>query len=270
MSSAVDALANLPGTVVVWSGTQVAFAVVFHRPGDSSDEFLKSASGGKIGNAPTIVSLDTTQQPVTIYFDFEGAWASLFGLGRAKSYPRKLPRARQGYTTNEISRPAVPTRIAELVKSPFAAEEKSIPPHLIGPSVVPWSQRRSLRRGEVEWRVFPNLSRLHLLRFRDLNFSYVLFVVGKLRQASGLPDLFHDLVSVCGVSPFLVAGNESSVLLAGLATGLESTKDTSSAVVPQRHVLQAVTNHITNVELFREPLSSLRIPVSHRYDRLVS
>jgi hypothetical protein len=34
-------------------------------------------------------------------------------------------------------------------------------------------------------------------------------------------------------------------------------------------VLPTIGNHITNIELFREPLSSLRIHLSHRYDRLV-
>jgi hypothetical protein len=267
--SVADALAENPGTVLVWSGHQVVLGVVFHRSAASSEEFLHSVAQGELGNASAVVTVELSEQPVTAYFDFEGAWASLCGFTGTRYYPRKLPLTEHRYTAPENQKSAIPSRIAELLKLPFVAEKESVAPHLIGPSMAPWSQRRSLRRGDVEWRVFPTLSHLHMPRFRGLHFSHVLFVVGKLREATSSTDLFRDLVSTCGVNPFLVAGDENSVLMAGLAIGREVRKDSQDVVPPQRHVLPTIGSHIANIELFREPLSSLREHVSHRYDRLI-
>jgi hypothetical protein len=269
MSSVTDELADLPGTVVLWSGHQVVFAVVFHRSIESSSEFVRKVSDGKLGNVSSMVSVDVTQQPILAYFDIEGSWSSLCGFKGTRYYPRKLPPVQLRHDVLESPGSTMPSRITKLLGLPFSAEKESVPSHLVGPTLVPWSQRRCLRRGEVEWRVFPSMTHLHLLRFRGLNFSNVLFIVGKLKQAGGMPDLFRDLASKCGVNPFLAAGDDSSVIIAGVSISQELTKDPSAVVFPRRHVIPTIGNHITNIELFREPLTSLRVHLSHRYDRLV-
>jgi hypothetical protein len=141
----------------------------------------------------------------------------------------------------------------------------------MGPCSVPWSQKRCLRRGEVEWRVYPNMSNLHLLEYRGLRIHDVFFVCGKPKDPEKLQELFHDLVNadVCNAKPFLLAGDDSSVLMAGLGIDLGAVKDAPPDIMPRGNILRTMTSHLTDIEVFREPLASLRTHVAHRYDRLV-
>jgi hypothetical protein len=271
-----EEVAAIPGAVGVWSGVQVVLAVVFHDSVEASNSFLKNMASGRMGIPYTVISVDTYSQQalmsqVPVYFDFEGAWTHFCGFNSSKMYPRPLPGPSSGFNSDRAPPARTPPPIASLIERPFSQEQESRPPHLVGPSSVPWSQKRCLRKGEVEWRTFPSFSQLYLLEYNGLRIHDVLFVTGRLKDPGGLQELFQDLVrtDVCNAKPFLLAGDEKSVLMAGLGIEIESVRGSAPDVIPRRNILQTMTSHLESIEVCREPVALLKTHVAHRYDRLL-
>jgi hypothetical protein len=264
----VESLAKVPGTVELWSGTQIVFAVIFHDSVTASESFQRKAINGDFGNVLSLIQIVTAEHPtplsrVPVYFDFEGAWIRYCGSAATRSYPCPLPFPHNGSGSREDSQKAVPSSIASLLTRHF-----SRPSHLIGPSSMPRSQMKSLRLGKVEWRVFLSLSHLNTLKYRGMTFQDVVFIAGKLRKPGGLSEFFPDLVN-CNVRPFLLASDDNSVLMANLGIGLGAVDYVPIDAQPRQSVIQTIARHVKDIELIREPLAPLRMPVAHQYDRLV-
>jgi len=267
--SVTETLASTPGTVEAWSGTQSVFAVVFHESDAASDAFLKQVNEGKLGNPLAIVNVDTGQEQsstpqVPVYFDFEGAWVRYCSLPATRRYPCALPAPRGTSSGREDCQKTVPAPVASLLTRHF-----SRPSHLIGPASIPRSQRRSLEQGKVEWRVYLGISSLVNLKYRGLGFQDLVFVTGRPKDGTGLANLLPDLLAGCNIRPFLLAGDENSVLLATFGIGLKSVGEAPSDVRPRKSVIDTIASHLKQIEIIREPLVSLRMNVAHRYDLLL-
>ena len=268
-ASVVDTLTKVPGTVELWSGTQVVLAVIFHESVEEGESFLRMITTGEVGNPLSVIQVDTADcrgpvSNVPVYFDFEGAWVRYCGSTATKSYPCPLLHPNNGSTAHDEPQKKVPLSIASLLTRHFGR-----PSHLSGPSSVPRSQKRNLRQGRVEWRVFLGLSHLNNKKYRGMTFQDVVFLTGKLRKSGGLAELLADLAG-SNVRPFLLASDDNSVLMANLGIGLGAVDYAPVDAQPRQPVIQLIARHLKNIELIREPLAPLRMPIEHRYDRLVS
>jgi hypothetical protein len=268
-NSVLDQLSKLPGTVEAWAGTQVVFSVVFHDSVGSSELLLKRINEGKLGNPRAVVSVDTgktmaSESQVPVYFDFEGAWVRFCGLSATRRYPCPLPPPHPATSARDDATKQVSPSVASLLTRHFTR-----PSHLMGPSSIPRSQRKSLQLGKVEWRVFLDFSRLRMLEYRGLSFHDLIFVTGTMRKPNGLAELLPDLLAGCNVRPLLLAGDDASVLMIGLGIGLGATRYAPPDLQPSRSVVQTMAHHAKDIDVIREPLISFRTPVAHRYDLLV-
>jgi hypothetical protein len=263
-STVFETLSKIPGTVEAWAGTQVAFAVIFHKSVEASDSFLGKISSGELGDPRAIISADTAKQQVPVYFDFEGTWARYCGSSATKRYPCPLPPPRQESSTRGDPSRGSSSSIASLLTRHFTR-----PSHLIGPASVPKSQRRSLQQGRVEWRVFLGFPCLNTMRYRGLTLQDLVFIAGKLKDPDGMAKLLPDLATNCNVRPFLMVGDDDSVLIASLGIGLRALDGAPADARPRHSVIQVLAQHLKDIEVIREPLASLRMPVAHRFDILV-
>jgi hypothetical protein len=269
IGSVARTLAEIPGAVETWIGAQTAFSVIFHESIDESESLLKRASGGQLGNPLAIVSVDTGMRQVPssqvpVYFDFEGVWVRYCGQPGARRYPCPLPPPCQEAAEGSDSPKRISPPISSLLTRHFTR-----PSHLTGPYSVPRSQKRSLQLGRVEWRVFLGLLHLPTIEYQGMSFEDLIFVTGKPREPDGLGRLLSDLAADCNVRPFLLVGDHNSVLIASLGVGVSALKVAPDYAQPRNSVIKTVARHVKEIEVINERLSSLRMPVEHRYDRLV-
>ena len=257
-------LSGTTGAVEVWSGPDVAFSVIFHRSENAFNAFKKSVESGEFGAEVSYVQVDTARAPdpisqVPVYFDFEGVWVHFGGFSGTRTYPRPLPAPPRGEPTGG----KMPSSIASLLTRPFTR-----PSHLIGPASVPRSQKRNLREGKAEWRTFLGLQHLGTLKYKGATFQDLVFVAGELRETDGLARLLPDLIDLCQVRPLLMVGDSNGVLMIGLGTGLTATPVSTSKASPPVSVIEAIARHLRAIQVVREPLATLRMPIPHGYDRL--
>jgi len=268
-NSAVETLSRIPGTVEAWLGTQIVFAVVFHNTAGAREAFQRMAADGKVGEPRVIVSVNANQprgsvSQVPVYFDFEGAWSRFCGLSASKRYPCPLPPPPQPITRRERPQRENPSTMVSLF-----TRDLSRPSHLTSLSSVPRSQLRNLRSGMVEWRVYLDISRLHLFEYRGLAIQDIVFVIGKLKDSSSMAELIPDLVSGRSLRPILLVSDGTSVLLASLDIGLVTVKNASLGGRQRQSVIEKMARHLEDIEVIREPLALLKMRVAHRYDVLV-
>lgn len=259
MAATVRALSGTPGAITVWSGMQLAFALVFHRSIDESEAFMSAVNREAFGPPVSSIELDPREPRFPVFFDFEGAWNHFCNLRGTVRYPRPLlgavalrPKPRAAGRIRDIA--------STLMGRPFLPQELRLPPHLLGPATLPREERRLIRDGAVDWRIILQLDRQIAHNGREV--SSVIFILGRLRSGRTLPGLFHALAGECGVAPFLLAGDESKVLMIGLGTGEVGRSRALNGPFRQRAVRPTLREHLESFDSLREPVSSLRI---HRF-----
>lgn len=259
----VKSLCEIPGAISVWSGAQLAFAVVFHRSVESGASFLSSIQAESFGSPLTSIQFDPREEHFPVFFDFEGAWNHLCNRPGTTRYPRPLlgasplrARARRAERTRTIA--------SELMGRPFSTRAPGLGAHLLGPAALPRSERRLLRDGAMDWRVVLQLDRHLAYRGRDV--SSAIFILGRLREGRTLPALFQDLAGACGVSPILLAENARQVVMVGLGTGDGATPRAATASPPRRTVRSTLRENFETFDSIREPVSALQIHRFLRFD----
>ncbi len=256
-------ISSEPGAAVVLSGTQIVLGTVFHASEEGADELREKLSSGPGGSVLAFLSLDPQEPRVPVYFDFEGAWAHFVGIKGTVHYPRPLPMgpgpSRWGRGASLVGSSAS----LQLLRRPFPEFNGGRPSHLVGPATLPGSQRRLLVRGLVEWRVMLRPGVVPTCGNRSI--THLIVTRGTLRDPNGLPALFSDLAGSCRVFPFLVASDGSEVLIGSLGTGFEAVAQSR-----RRAVLPVISRHLGNLEVVRESMASVKTPLWHRYERLLS
>lgn len=256
-------LTSEPGAVVVLSGTQVVLGTVFHASEDGADDLRGRLSSGPTGSLLSFLSLDPREPQVPVYYDFEGAWGHFAGLRGTTRYPRPLSVGPRPSRWTRGASLLDSTAALRLLERPFPELNGGRLPHLAGPATLPRSQRRLMERGLVEWRVMVRPGATPEYGGRGI--THLILTRGTLRTPEALPDLFSLLTGTCRVFPFLVASDGHEVLIGSLGTGLDV-----GAQPRRRAVLPVISRHLGNLEVIREPMSSVKTPLWHRYERLVS
>lgn len=264
----LEKLCSIPGAVEVWSGTQMILAVIFHQSENSMESLDGKLSSGELGSQRTVVEVKTDSDPaaqVPVYFDFEGMWARYCGISSTKNYPSPIPAGSADSRFAIDSSRSASSATGSLLARPFVR-----PSHLAGPNSVPRSQRRALREGKVVWRVFLGLTKLQQIDYRGMRFQDLILVVGKPKGPDPPSGILTDLVTECNVRPILIAGDEGSMIVASLGIGVGAVGDAPEDTRPRSSVIKTMSRHLKEIEVIREPLKSLKLPVAHRYDLLVS
>ena len=257
--------AQVPGSVHVWSAGGTVLGVFLPTRGRAvpvAGDLLDP----KVCRAGRVVSCDLTRASLPVYFDFEGVWAHFAGTGDPQGYPRPL-----GRLEGEAGRPGFPAlspgfrrSVADLLSRPFRPDQEAWR-YRFGLSGLPRSQQGLCRQGWVQWRVFPDLSRLPRYRGRPL--SRVAFLTGELLAGGSLEGLYWDLNREAGVRPFLMGAEGRRVLLAALGSGAE---EPPSAARPGSPVLSILLRHLRSLESVTEDLRGARVIKDHRYDQAFS
>jgi hypothetical protein len=263
----VELVSADPGTVVLWTGAQVALAVLFHAKEADARRTIDSLVKNRLAPDPTPVIVRTDGPTVPVYFDFEGLWCNVVGLPGTLAYPHGLGGTLDGIEPEE-GRVTLSSHqwwaVGELLRRPFVAAEQGRGAHLVGPLGLPFSQRRLLQRGWVVHRTILDPSRLPPYQGRAAD--QVVFLSGTPKSGARPEVLFATLSRESRVFPFLfVVGTDR--WLVGAMGGSTPAPDELRA--SRRPVLPTLQGYLEGIEIVQEPAAAFRAPVDHRYDRLL-
>jgi hypothetical protein len=259
-----SAVAAEPGSVVLWTGTQVALAVVFHAGAEDGTRLAGRLAKERLGAAPLTMTVAADSPTVPVYFDFEGLWCHLAGTEGTLAYPHGLGGPLR--TAEEDPAPLSKHQewaIGELLRRPFVATEQGRGGHLVGPFGLPFSQRRVLARGWVTHRTLLEPGRLPAYQGRAAD--QVVFVSGTPKPGARPEQLFQTLTHECLVYPFLFVVGEDRWLLGALGGG----SPTAAGPSERRPVLPTLRESLEGIEILQEPANNFTSPVDHRYERLL-
>jgi len=263
----VTTVATDPGTVVVWRGSQIVLAVVFHRKTAEADRLAARVNAGHLAAPPTTVTVRTEGPTIPTYFDFEGLWCHVAGFDGTLAYPHGLG----GGMLNDAEE-AEPKGLSahqwwaasELVRRPFAAADTGRGAHLVGPLGLPFSQRQLLKRGWVVHRTILDPARLPSYQGRAAD--QVVLVTGSPKQGARPDVLFATLSRESRVYPFLFVAGPDRWLFGAMGGAAPRPADAEAA---RRPVLPTMREFLEGIEILQEPASGFLSPVDHRYDRLL-
>lgn len=251
-----------PGSTVLWRGPQWDFAVLFHRDQSGPSRLRERLAPPDLAPLVRHVSVEVDPQTVPVYFDYAGLWSHIAGDSGVLRYPR--PLAERPGPVAPLSG-SLARSLAELVHLPFGIGPVPREGHRLGPLGLPRSQRRLLAQRAVVHRTL--IDPRHLPPYRGRAGDEIVLITGAIRDPQIFPKLLPDLWRDCRVYPFLCATDRSQVLLAGLSqAGRGSTADG----FPRRPVLATLSESLQDIEVRRQPVSSLEVVLDHRYDRLVA
>jgi hypothetical protein len=256
------------GNVVLWTGTQLAVAVFFHRGAKDGTRLAERVEKEKLASAPlaTVVRADGPSVPV--YFDFEGLWSHLAGLDGTLAYPHGLGGPPEEEPENDgLATPALTPHqswaLGELLRRPFTAAEQGRGGHLVGPFGLPFSQRRMLAKGWITHRTLLEPARLPPYQGRSAD--QVVLIAGTPKAGARPEALFATLTRDCRVFPFLfVVGTERWILGA-----LGGAGPAGGPASERRPVLPTLRESLEGIEILQEPATDFTSPVDHRYESLL-
>lgn len=258
------------GAVVLWRAPEWVFGVFFRTlaaPPSRLAETLERA--GECGRSFWL-HVDARDPQVPVYFDFEGAWASLNGTSPSSGYPRPLPGAGAELPGSAGSPPADSDRLVAgtLARRPWATDSEPAVPRRRSPRFFSRSERRALANGLVEHRVFLDLTRIPVTR--GMRASGLAWVLGRLQDDRTPEGLFAALRSRAHVAPFLFATDERRILLGALARAAASGAPRGFDGAERRPIQQVLQEHLEEIEVVRSPLETIRPIRDHRYDLLLA
>jgi len=200
------------------------------------------------------VSIRPSGGGVPAFFDMEGAWSSGV-LGKPPlRYPQGLPGG-----WDDLSHPLPDLGPFSNGVSRLLSSRPGGTPAL---TVVAAdrAERDLVQQGLLVRRSFPVLERLPHVLGREID--YVVFVTGRCQGELSARSLLASLMDRARVFPFLFAYDEERVLFAGLAPIRTLPPRTPQSVTA------VLTEHLSRIEIVREPLSTWKTRVPHRYGML--
>lgn len=266
----VDLFSLDPGAVVLWTGSQVAVAVLFHPKESDARRLTDALVKRKLAPAPTAVSVRADGPTVPVYFDFEGLWCNVVGLSGTLAYPHGLGGGGEGGEAPEPDHGTVSLSshqwwaVGELLRRPFVAAEQGRGAHLVGPLGLPFSQRRLLQRGWVTHRSILDPSRLPPYQGRSAD--QVVLLSGTPRKGARPEVLFATLSRDSRVFPFLFVVGADRWLVGAMGGSTPPPEELRAA---RRPVLPTLQQFLEGIEIVQEAASTFRAPIDHRYDRLL-
>lgn len=253
-----------PRTVLLWVGAESVFAVFVEKPGKGPGLGKSLEEQATKTRRQFSVTADTQGDGVPVYFDFEGVWSRWTGLPGCETYPQPWVSSERSEGRNQLGNNGLGTAILDLVRRPFDVEKRGESPLRAGPYYAPRSQQKVLQRGWVRRRILLDI--LRVPGFEGRTIERVVFIGGSLMPGREPAEMFQQLVSRCQVSPFLFVTDHQRVLMAALSPGPKGGPATDGR--GRVAVMALLQQYLHSIEVIREPLSTLRSVVSHRYDRL--
>ena len=257
-----------PGTVVLWTGGHVALAVWLHARIADSARLLAKVAPALATTPPAVVTVRADGPTVPVFFDFEGLWCNVVGLTGTLAYPHGLGGASDGLSDDDERPIGLSSHqwwaVGELLRRPFVAAEQGRGPHLVGPLGLPFSQRRLLQRGWVVHRTILDPSLLPPYQGRAAD--QVVLVTGTPRAGARPDALFARLSRESRVFPFLFAVGADRWLLGAMGGSTPPPEELRAVRQP---VLPTLREYLEGIEILQEPVAGFRLPVDHRYDRLL-
>jgi hypothetical protein len=251
------------GNVGLWTGTQVALAILFLQKEADAKRWATRIEQQRMGANPLVLTVRADGPTVPVYFDFEGLWCHLVGLPGTLAYPHglggELPEEEGGPTLTSHRQWAV----SELLQRPFQGTEDGKGAHLVGPFGLPFAQRRMLAKGWVDHRTLLDPARLP--PYQGKSPDQVVLLSGAPRAGARPETLFATLTRECRVFPFLMVVGEERWLVGAL--GASSPPPDQAA--GRRPVLATFREYLEGIEIVQEPADRFVARVDHRYDRLL-
>jgi hypothetical protein len=241
-----------PGTVVLWSGLNVIFAVVFRR----RDEVAPFDEGTSISITPTSGSLP-------VYFDYSGAWSRFIRVEPRTGYPRALDGP-----VGSPERTTLPALKELLLASGEDGATRATPHRWHSPSKLARPHLRLLNRGSAQSRTLLNLDALPPYGNRWL--GEIVLLTGELRSGASSATLLGALSTDCRVSPILLATDGHRVLVMALGQLDANANNRTTVSRAEGNVAATLDSMATNIEMTIERSDSVRKLVDHRYDRLIA
>lgn len=263
----VATVSSDPGTVVVWRGSQLVLAVIFHRKPTEIGRLLTRLDAGHLAAPATAVTVRTEGPSIPIYFDFEGLWCHVAGFDGTLAYPHGLGGGMLNDADEAEPHTLSPHQwwaASELVRRPFAATETGRGAHLVGPLGLPFSQRQLLKRGWVVHRTILDPARLPAYQGRAAD--QVVLITGTPREGARPDLLFATLSRESRVYPFLFVMGAERWLFGAMGGSAPRPAGHEPA---RRPVLPTLREYLEGIEILQEPASGFLSPVDHRYDRLL-
>lgn len=254
---------NSPSCVYLESATELLLGVFVeptvvaarHR----SDELL----AGHATSWHQGIVADLHRPSIPVYFDYEGLWAHLSGVGGTVAYPRGL-----GGTAASEEPPSLTSHqrwaVGELLDRPFAPEAAAKEGHLIGPFGLPFSQQRMLANGTISHRVFLNPGQVP--SFQGHAADQLVLVTGSWKAGARPEVLFRTLTQECHVFPFLFVVDDTRAMVGALGRGGPTPQRSPEA---RRPVLATFQEALQGIEITQAPAARAQTSVDHRYDRLI-
>jgi len=269
MAEFSQTVAEDPGNVVLWNGTQLAVAVFFHKKETDGPKLATRLERDRSVAPPLAITVSADGPTVPVYFDFEGLWCHLAGLEGTLAYPHGLGGSLHGPGADDDTGPGPLTShqewaIGELLRRPFAATEQGRGGHLVGPFGLPFSQRRMLAKGWIAHRTLLEPARLPPYQGRTAD--QVVLIAGTPKPGARPELLFSTLTHECRVFPFLFVVDPTRWLLGALGGG----GPTAGAVPERRAVLPTLRESMEGIEILQEAAAGFTSPVDHRYERLLA
>ncbi|HTP53760.1 MAG TPA: hypothetical protein VML94_02190 [Thermoplasmata archaeon] len=263
----VELVSANTGTVLLWTGAQVALAVMFHAKESEAQKSTDALVKHRLVPDPTAVTVRADGPTIPVYFDFEGLWCNVVGLSGTLAYPHGLGGLLDGIDPDDG--PVALTAhqwwaVGELLRRPFVAAEQGRGAHLVGPLGLPFSQRRLLQRGWVVHRTILDPSRLPPYQGRSAD--QVVFLSGAPKPGARPEVLFATLSRESRVFPFLFVVGPDRWLVGALGGSSPAPEELRAS---RRPVLPTLREFLEGIEIVQEPASAFRAPVDHRYDRLL-
>jgi hypothetical protein len=205
------------------------------------------------------MTVDARGPTVPVFFDFEGPWSGWTRLGGIASYPKPLPGTRLVPTAAALPSRASFQQGAVRELALLSAQGDNGPRVIRGGTRLPRRFQGLLREGKVEYRVFPNFSKVPSFGGREVR-GFVLGH-GELLPAQRPEGLFRALIRT-SIFPFLFATDGRTVFAGWLDSDVagDGTDETTTTFI----------DFLQGIELTRMGLDFLRIPVAFRYEQLFS
>ncbi|MGC2288705.1 MAG: hypothetical protein WA688_02460 [Thermoplasmata archaeon] len=253
--------------VVLWGGSGLVVAVYLHH----SREEARRLPAGLVDDAMRprsfFLTTGTGVDTLPLYFDFEGVWSHLAGIPGSSQYPRSLcppfppgSRAPTGPPSPGLRRAA-----RSLVLRPIVADLEGRSGHFLGLLGLTRPEHRLLDDGWVFRRVLPDFGVLP--PYQDRRADQVVFVRGELLEGKAPAQLLQALTEKCQVYPFLLAHDETSVVV-GTVGQSGPTPVAGNGHRPS--VLGTLQEYIRRIEVDSEWVAGLTPVVDHRYDRVLA
>jgi hypothetical protein len=245
------------GTVVLWTGAQVALSVSLHPHPTDGPRLGERIEKQRLAASPLVVTVPASVPSIPVYFDFEGLWCHLAGTEGTLAYPHGLGGSLGGPNDEAEEMPPLSKHqewaIGELLRRPF-----------VGAFGLPFSQRKMLMRGWITHRTLLEPGRLPPYQGRAAN--QVVLVTGTPKAGARPEALFETLTHDCLVYPFLFVVGTDRWLLGALGGDSPAS---SPGLVRRRPVLPTLREALEGIDVLQEPAADFTSPVDHRYDRLL-